>query len=194
MSAVKLVLFESPLWLGVVAFIGFATVLLSRRWWPERAARHALPVTLAVVVLLFVVQKLVTTERERILQAVAELVRSVEQRDIAGLRATFSRAYDADGQDADAVVEHIRSILQSVAVRDTRLNQQDVTIDGDRAEMTLGARATVSIRGEVGEFHWGRWRLTWQREPGGWKITSLRPEELDNVPIRSLRELRNYAP
>jgi ketosteroid isomerase-like protein len=194
MSAVKLVLFESPLWLGVVAFIGFAIVLLSRRWWPERAARYALPMTLAAVVLLFVVQKLVTTERERILQTVAELVRSVEERDIAGLRRAFSVDYDADGMDADAVVEHIRSILQSVAVRDTRLNQQDVTIDGDRAEMTLGARATVSIHGGVGEFHWGRWRLTWQREPDGWKITSLRPEELDNVPIRSLRELRDYAP
>jgi len=194
MAFVKLGLFESPLWLGVVAFIGFATVLLSRQWWPEKVAKYALPVTLAVVVLLFVVQKLVTTERERILQTVAELVRSVEQRDAASLRATLSRAYDADGQDADAVVEYIRSILQSVTVRDTRLNQEDVTIDGDRAEMTLGARATVSIQGGVGEFHWGRWRLTWQREPDGWKITSLRPEELDNVPIRSLRELRDFAP
>ena len=63
--------------------------------------------------------------------------------------------------------------------------------DGDEEGRLAG---TVSIRGGVGEFHWGRWRMSWRHEPDGWKIGSLHPEMIDGRPIGSMGRLRDFAP
>jgi hypothetical protein len=179
------VLFESPIWLGALSFLVFAVVLLAQRRLTGPAARYSLPVTLAVIALLFLVQSLVTTQRERILEALNMLVTAVEQKDLDDVRGLISPRYEAEGEDQDAIVAEIADWLQAISIRDTRLT---------RREMILGARATISIRGGVGEFHFGRWRISWRREPDGWMIGSLHPEMIDGRPIGSMGRLRDYAP
>lgn len=194
MNFLKLVLFESPFWLGVFSFLLFAVVLFARPRWSASAARYSLPATLAAIVLLFVIQSFVTTQRERILQALDALVAAVEHRDIAALRSVMSPRYQSEDMGQEDIVACIGSVLRRIKIQDTRLARRDVTIDGGRAEMILAVRATVSTRGGVGEFHSGRWRISWLNEPGGWKIIALRPETLDNYPIDSLRTLTGHVP
>lgn len=194
MSFLQSLFFESPLWLGIFSFLLFAVVLFARRRWEGAAASYALPATLAMIALLFVVQRWVTTEREKIYQTLEGLARTVEQRDLPAIQGYFSAAYDEGGEDRDTVVGSITSILERLAVRDSILSFGDTVIMSDRAELSLGARATVSIRGAVGEFHSGRWRIVLAHEDGDWRITSLRPEMIDGIQVRSMRALRGLTP
>ncbi len=194
MDLLQKVLFESPIWLGALSFLVFAVVLLAQRRWTGPAARYSLPVTLALIALLFLVQSLVTTQREQILEALNTLVAAVEQKDLDGVRGLISPQYEAEGQNQEAMVAEIADWLEAISIRDTRLTGHTVSIDRDRGEMIFGARATVSIRGGVGEFHFGRWRMSWLHEPDGWKIGSLHPEMIDGRPIGSMGRLRDFAP
>ncbi|MBK8268485.1 MAG: hypothetical protein IPK83_09370 [Planctomycetes bacterium] len=78
-------------------------------------------------------------------------------------------------------------------MRDPRYARRDVTVDGDSAVMILGASATVSIRKETGATHFAVWRITWQRESDGWRITGITPQSINMQPITSLRQLRGIA-
>lgn len=187
-------LFESPIWLGVFSFIAFAVVLLWRRRWTGWAERYGLPLTLAVILVLFVVQSLVVTQREQIMNTLHEFVLAAEQRDGPALGAALSPDYEADGLNRDDVLALVTAMLESVRIQDTCVMNVDLQIDDPAASMILAARATVSIRGAVGELHWGRWRISWRREGDVWRITSLIPEMVDNVPVLGMRELRRIAP
>ncbi|MBN2559580.1 MAG: hypothetical protein JXQ75_01430 [Phycisphaerae bacterium] len=194
MDVLQRLFFESPFRLGIFSFCLFAVVLFVRRRWSGATARYSLPVTLAVIVLLFVLQSLITTQREEVLQSLDALVAATEQKDVAALRCVFSPVYQSEDMDQEAIVGSINSILETLTIQDSRLRRKDVTIDGDRAEMILGAQAIVSVRDGVGEFHFGRWRISWLREPDGWKIVSLRPEMIDGRPVDRMRHLMGYVP
>jgi len=187
-------LLESPLRLGVLSFAAFAVVLLWRRRWTGWGSRYGLPLTLAGIAALFVVQSLVVTERERLMEAFQAVVAAVESADARGLASRLSRDYASDDLDRDGVLELIEGLWRHIRVRDTRPMSVEVRIEDSSAEMKLAVRATVSVRGAVGEPHWGRWRISWRREGDVWRITALTPEVIDNLPVRSLRELRAYAP
>ena len=194
MDYVNLVLFESPFRLGVLSFLLFAVVVLARRRWVGAMSRYSLPATLGVIALLFVIQSLVITQREQVLQAVAVLIEAVETKDTAALQGVVSREYLSEDMDRDDIVSLIRAALQTITIQDTRRARSKVTIDGDRAELILAVRATVSIRGGIGEYHVGRWWLSWLNESDGWKIVALRPELIDNSPVNSMRHLVGYTP
>ena len=71
---------ESPLWLGAFCFLLFGTMLFTRRRWESGAARrYAIPATLLIIALLFVVQKLVVTQREDIRLAMGAFVSAIER-------------------------------------------------------------------------------------------------------------------
>ena len=94
----------------------------------------------------------------------------------------------------DEFVAFIDSILENASIRDSRFQRRDVEIRGASARMTLGARATVSIRGGIGQLHWGVWRIDWLQERDRWRIVAVAPEMIDGYPIATLRRLRGYLP
>ena len=69
-----------------------------------------------------------------------------------------------------------------------------VAVDGDTAEMILGARATVSVDGAPGEFHVGTWQVRWARHGDTWLIVDMRPIRLDTIEISNWRELQSIVP
>jgi len=180
---------ESPPWLGVFSFLLFAVVLFGRRRLEGRSRDWALPGTLVLIVLLFVVQHLVVTPREEVRAALDELVAAIEREDRAAIAAVVSPAYQSEDMGHADLLAHIETALARMRIYDTRLSSVDIRIEGQRAGVTFLARATVAIESAVGDEHWGRWRVDFVREGGAWRIISIRPVVLDGVEVRNLRGL-----
>ncbi len=190
MDFMSRVLFESATSLGVLSFLLLAIVLLWRtRWESASARRYALPVTLLAILLLFVVQNLVVTQRERILSALDVFIEALESENIPALKTTISTKYEMEGLDADAFVAYTATFLEGWNVRDVRYRRRDVAREGDKATMMLGVAATAGREKEVGQTHFGLWELGWVQENDTWKIVSVRPKMIDSYAMDSYKQL-----
>ncbi len=194
MAFLQRLFFESPIYLGIGSFLLFGVALLVRRARRETLGRWIAPATVGLIVLLFVVQRFVVTQREHILEATDRFIAAVENRNTPALRAIISENYESEGMDAEAIIAYIDGSLERLTIYDTRAHRRDVTVNGNRAEMLLAARATVRMGGEVGQMHWGSWRLGWSRDGDAWRINSIRPIMIDGIEFRSLGELRGQIP
>jgi len=193
MNFLKFVLLESPVWLGGVCFCLFAIVLLMRPRMEEAARARSLPILVAVIVGLFLLQSLVETDRERILAQLDSFVAAVVAEDRAAIERLIDDDYDSDGMNREDFGAFMAEALERVDIYDTRLRRRDVLVEADRATLDLGAMATVRIKGGTGEFHQGRWRLAW-RLRDAWRITALTPVEIDTIPFKSLQQVRGQIP
>ncbi len=190
MGFVTRVLFESTLWLVVFSFLLFAIILLARtRWESVSARRYGLPAALGVVVLLFVVQSLVVTERERILSALDVFIKAIESENIAVIRTVVSDSYEMEGMNADDFVAYTARFLEAWNVSDVRYRRRDVDVEGETATMTLGLTATAGQKKEVGQTHAGTWEFGWVRENDSWKIISVVPKTIDGQRLDSYKQL-----
>ncbi|MBX3395715.1 MAG: hypothetical protein KF841_10140 [Phycisphaerae bacterium] len=194
MDFLSRVLFESPLWLGLFCFAAFAIVLFMRkRMESARAKRRAIPMTLAGTAVLFLVQMLVTTDRERIIEQMDAFVASIIREDSVDAGVRISPNYQSEGVGRDEFVASLADWFDLIDIRDPRFTQRTVRVEGDAAIMTLGGAATVSVRKEIGATHFAVWRIEWRRENSVWKITRIQPVSVDMIPVSSLRELRSLA-
>lgn len=193
MDFLKLVLFESRLWLGGLCFCLFAIVLLLRPRMSQAARSRSFPALIAVIFGLIVLQWLVVTDREKILAQLDDFVAAVERENRAAIAQVIDEKYDAEGMDREGILEFLTDALERVDIFDTRLRRRDVTVDGDHADLDLGAIATVRIRAGSGEIHSGRWKLRW-RKTDEWRIVSLMPVEIDTIEFKSLRQVRGQIP
>jgi hypothetical protein len=150
---------------------------LPRRSFPRWCGRLRInPIAVAVV-----------TDQEKILAQLDAFVAGVEAEDRAAIGQVIDEKYDAEGMDRDGVLEFLTDSLKSVDIFDTRLRRRDVTVDGDHADLDLGAMATVRIRAGAGDIHQGRWRLRWRRTDE-WRIVSLMPVEIDTIKFSTLQQ------
>lgn len=206
MGFLQALFFESPIRLAILAFALLTAALVARRRYTDTWGPRAVPGALALVALLFILQWAVVTDRERISRATDRLIAAVEGADSAALADLFSDAYDSEGMDKAAILEFIETALKRVRIYDTRTHRRDITEGGmaadsgghgNAAELILAARATVSVGGDVGQLHWGAWRLTWREEPDApdrWRITALQPRMLDGTEFTTLKHLRGVIP
>ena len=79
-------------------------------------------------------------------------------------------------------------------VRDSRVRRSEITFDDGQAALDLGVAATVSLRNEPAQMHVGRWDIHWRRESDQWRVTAVRPREIDTLPIDSLERLGARLP
>jgi len=193
MDFLKLVLFESPIWLGGLCFCLFGIVLLMRPRMSDAARARSLPVVLAIIVALFLQQWLIVTDREKILAQLDAFVAAITAEDRPAIERLIDDDYSADGMNREDVIAFLAESLERVDIFDTRLRRRDVTVTGDTAGLDLGAMATVRIKGGVGEFHHCRWRIDW-RLRDAWRITALTPVEIDTIPFKTLQQVRGQIP
>lgn len=183
---------ESPWQLGIFSFLLFAVVLLSRkRIQSEAWRRRALPLALFVIVVLFILQSAIVTERERILDRLDQFVGAIETPNATTLAGLIASDYDSEGFDRDEFIAALDRWLAQIDVHDTRYRRRDVDVQGSTAEMTLGASATVHRNGGTGEQHWGRWKIDWVKEDVEWRIRAIRIEMLDTL---NVDQMRSYLP
>lgn len=190
MAFLSRVLFESAPWLGVLSFVLLAIILLWRtRWESIPARRYALPVTLGVILALFVVQDFVVTQHERILSALDVFIEAVEGENIAAIRTTISDDYKMEDLDAEGFIAYTTGFLEVWDIRDVRYRRRDVVLHGPSATMTLGVTATASRAREVGQTHVGVWELGWACENDAWRIVSVGPRQIDGCAMDSYKQL-----
>jgi len=188
-------LFESPFWLGAFCFLLFAGMLFARqRWESVTARRYAIPATLLIIGLLLVIQKIVVTQREQILLALGSFVSAIEREDTSAIEDALAQDYATEGMDREEFTKYLASLLELLDIRDTRFMRRDLDMGDDSAVMTLTARATVSVRGQIGQFQWGSWRIAWLREAGDWRVVSVRPLSLNGQPVETLPTLGGSPP
>lgn len=180
--------FESPIKLGIFSFLLFAVVLLARTRMQSPAWRNrSLPITLLVILLLFVVQKVVVTQRERVLDRLDAFVQAIETPNATAQSNLIASDYQSEGYDKSEFLDALDRWLKRIDVYDTRYRRRDVDVSGDTAEMTLGAMATVVRNGSTGQTHFGTWHITWVRENGEWRILAIQVEVIDGRPVKQLR-------
>lgn len=184
---------ESPARLGIFCFAALAALLFTRRRLEGPARHRILPMGLLAMAALFGLQSLIQTDRERIDLALREFVRAVEQKNTTAIAQAVSADYDCEGLSRDDLLRLINGRLARMRIYDSSLSPT-IRVEGDTARLGLGARATVSIDGGVGEFHVGSWSLDWRREADAWRISALRPERIDGIEITRLRDLTQYTP
>jgi hypothetical protein len=188
MQALSRLFFESPLQLAVLSLgLLLGGYLLWLRMEPP-GRRRVMPVTLGVIVLLFLMQRMVVTTREEIRDALAAFVQAVERKDPQDAAMFLSPTFASDDLDREAMTDFIRRALEHVDVYDTRYGRRDITLAGDTATMDLVATATVRVAGLPRRVT-GQWRIGWVREPAGWRITALQPMAIDDVGVSSLSAL-----
>lgn len=163
-------------------------------WESGAARRYAIPAILLIIGLLFVVQKLVVTQREEIRLAMGVFVSAMVREDSSAIEDALARDYAGEGMDREAFTKYLGALMEVLDIRDTRFMRCDMDMGDDSAVMALTVRATVSIRGRIGQLHWGSWRIAWLREVGGWKIVSVQPLSVDGQPVHTLQALGGYLP
>jgi hypothetical protein len=184
---------ESPIWLGVFSFLLFAAALFLRLRLEGSARNRCLPLTLIAIVLLFILEGMVTTQRERIWETMDGFIVAIQQPDAPAASQYISIDYESGKMDRDAMAAYIEEALTDIRVLDSQILRRDVTIDGDLAEMVLAVRANVSIRGQAGQLHAGTWKIGWQRSSDGWRIRSVVPTVIDTIPVGDLKTLRELS-
>jgi hypothetical protein len=153
--------------------------------------RRVWPATLALIALLFVIQELVETDRERIGSALDKVIEAIGRRDEAGVLAHVATDFRNEAMDRPGFERYLHDALRNVEVYDVRLGGRSFAIDEQKAQMTFTATATVRIQGTPARVS-SCWVLQWVREASGWEIAGIRPTEVNGVSVSGLNALRAW--
>jgi len=159
---------ENP-WPAAFAFTAVA-VVFAILW---SSQKRAWPLVASIVCVLaaggmFLIDQAVITDAEQIELHVRDLAAAFQQKDLERVTSYFSPLCDE------------RPLIATAAAMvtvgdDLRISDVDVEMKarGSRAIIHFRANATVSLRSVNLGYHPSRWRLTWQREGGEWKIVTV---------------------
>jgi hypothetical protein len=165
------IFFES--WVALSLLMGVACFFLLVHW---RRGGRPLPllVGLAVWVVLFGVQMLVTTPREQARHILQAIEQDVLNASVDSLRAALAPDFRAGGYDAAGFVDMVRGRYEVITViwlRRTSMVVAEMTDD----RMVIEAAYLADVRSEYTGTFSSRWRITFARYPEGWQIRRIRP-------------------
>lgn len=187
MSALRWILFESPAALGALCMLTLFGLLVH---WRRSLNPRPLLVGLALAVVLFVVQAVVVTDRERARLVMRPIELGLMNHDVAPLEAALAPAFAAGPRDRTAFIDYVQHQLQRLDLRTVRLRR--VVIDkSTRGRFVATLFYTADIRGE--DFDGtltSLWRITFEQTDDGWKISGIEPLRIGMTPIANWRELQ----
>lgn len=121
----------------------------------------------------FVLDQLVVTPGEQVVQNIYSLCKDVQRQDVPKVMSYFSNQAPER--------EVVRTTLDKVKVKDDlRISDVSVTFNGAGSvaisHFRANASITVNVAGFAGDvpYHPTRWEFDWQREAGEWKIIDIR--------------------
>jgi len=188
MDTLSWLLFESIALPATLAGVGSIVLLfIGQRMEPRRRGKMWL-IWMCIVVGLFMMQKLVTTDRERVRMSLDTLARAVTDKDMNRFAAQLAPEFSSDGMDKKAFVEFARGRINDVTIDPPTFTRCDIAIEGDTATIELTARNLVQYQG-FGVPWASQWTIHWKRGPEGWQVTQIIPRGWGGHEIRSLQDL-----
>ena len=180
METLKRIFFEDP---TVVYVIAGVVLLVLIAVWFRRRTRGATLYILAALMLaafVFVLQMLVTTDREQIGQALEEITVRVNAADIESLDEFIDESYTGLWAPKRQLLESGQTMFKRANVRDVRITDKKIEVSGDRADVRVitAALADDPFTGNMPVTIPIQWRLKWIKTDGRWKlreIVSMKP-------------------
>ncbi len=168
--SLETILFESPVLLAIFVAIAVAVALAVHRRRQTSGSQRGLWITLAVCVVLFVVQALVQTDRERIQATLAAIATAIDNGDIAGVGAHLDAGFQDHGLNKDEWLAELRQRLQRWQIDEAKIGSCTVETNGDTAVASF--RATCDWRsGEQSQSSvLSSWKLQLVRNGDEWKL------------------------
>ena len=167
-------LFEGRLTVYVLLLLAGAVLLVL--WWQQRSRRllKAFGVVAALALLYFLLNLLVTTDRELAARKLHDMAEAFDKRDFDRLFANISNSFKYNGWDKKAMREAVRSALDRHNVRDASIKDVDVyEVDRDKK--------IAKVRFRAGADYGGSTRLAIPCEAdftleadGEWRLSGLR--------------------
>jgi len=188
MTHLKHILFEDPCELAAVVVGVHLLGLFLWRWLAGSAIRRWLWVVPVTAAILFLVQALVVTDRERIESLLERCARAVERGRIADLAAEIDDEFQSNSLDKAELLAMARRLLERYAVENIRIDQLQVHTEDSRARVSFRARCRIVSDVMMIPEHHSRWQLELARRQEGFKIVAIPGYRLGAGRQRSLRE------
>ena len=169
------ILFESPFWLGIV--LAPALFVLWGLWHRTRTPRaaRALLVGLLISLLLFVCQRLVVTDREKLQLTATRLSSAVGRHDIdAIIELIEPTARFEGGFSRQDFRDHVVMLLEKYSVENPTIGGFVIEVAGDRATVRCSSMCHVEFSSWAGNVP-SSWELKFRLFEEGWLITDLKP-------------------
>lgn len=201
-DALAKLFFEDLLLLLVLAAGAMAVAVAIHRRRGTPATRRGILIVAAAAVLMLLLQWLVVTDREKLRTLVRDLVRAVDQGDVAAIServapegVTLGRGSGATTCEKTSFVALAENGLQQYQIDEAGAGGFAFKIDGDRA--TVDFRVTCDLR-QARESQYrsvSQWKMECCRTPGGWKLCGIPAASLGLPGLASMEilpQLRSF--
>lgn len=165
--------FESVLLLIIFVVVVMAIALGIDRQRMTAASRRGVWLTAIACALLFVVQFLVKTDRERIQATVAEMARAIDEGDVATLGEHLDQDFQDRGLDKSEWLADIRQRLQRWRIDEAKVGGFNTKVEGDNATVAFGASCDWRGGEQAQQSVNSTWRLAFVRRSDGWKLQKV---------------------
>ncbi|MDM8007154.1 MAG: nuclear transport factor 2 family protein [Phycisphaerae bacterium] len=170
MSFLTRILFEDLAILLMIEFLVLMSVLAVHRRRMTPRTRRAVYITLACCAAVIALNKLVSTDGERIVETVSAIAKAVDEGDVPAIAEDLDDEFRYRHWDKDGFVAELNSKLQRWRIDEVKVGRFETRVDGDVA--TTSFRASCDWRGghdsQAGVA--SAWTLELVRRPGGWKL------------------------
>ncbi len=170
-------LFESLAALGAALFVVNFVLLVI---WRRSGRPRPLVISLAVALLLLLLQTAVTTRREAVTRLLGGIEQDVRNAQISRIGAALAPGFSAGPMQAEDFLEYVQRQYAHVrvhSVKRTALELQPVA--GERFDTTVGYLADVDAEAYRGPVR-TTWNFEFVRTDDGWRVQSIRPRSIEN--------------
>lgn len=184
MDLLRTVLFEDPVWLYVAC--GVVEAVLALAWYYRRSRKlaWALLAPLALAVAVGVTAQAVTTDREKLSEAIDRLAFAVEHGDHATVVELVDREYADQRWDRNEVLAAAARVMTRYKFQQIAVSDLDAQLADGQAVTKLTARITADVGFGASQVPTA-WTVWWVLRPDGWRIVSARldsPPGIDDAP------------
>jgi len=192
--AIQALLFERPLLLVPVLV---ACQLLLIHFWSKYRTRTTMRLMLVgfvVFPLMVLLQAVVTTDRERLVQVCRAMAEAVESADTHAFSGFVSDDFALSGDSAadlakEDLVKKLERFLMTYDIEDARLRQFEIQVDGERATVVFTAHCRVVASEVITPGSVSKWQCRFQREGDSWRMIHVEPRPTPLFPFSRLRDI-----
>lgn len=192
MSFIIRLLFEDLSILVMFEFVALMVVLTIHRRRMTAKTRRAVWITLAICALLIALNKLVTTDTERVVEMVSAMARAVDEGDVPAIAERLDDEFRYRYWDKAGFVAELNRKLQHWRIDEAKVGRFDVEVTGDTAKTSFRASCDWRSDSESQAGVASSWIMECVRHPDGWKLRRIISARVGPAYAIDLNDVWNY--